>query len=97
MHNWPWRRGTVVVPDGEYELVVLSPEQSIRGFRTRLTLRGGVRTSNYTVESSGSPKTPAAGRDHRLPAGGDYRLLHAPAAAGALKVEPRSGIPTRAR
>jgi hypothetical protein len=30
-------------------------------------------------------------------AGGDYRLLFAPAAVGTLQVDPRSGLPAVAR
>jgi hypothetical protein len=97
VHNWPWRRGTVVVPDGDYELVVLSPERSIRGYRTRLSLRGGVRTSDYHVQSSGPSQAQSPMRSPGIMAGGDYRLLFAPAAVGTLQVDPRSGLPAVAR
>jgi len=97
VHNWPWRRGTVVMPDGDYELVVLSPERSIRGYRTRVSLRGGVRTSDYHVQTSGPSQASSATRHPGSMAGGDYRLLYAPAGMKTLKVDLRSGLPAGAK
>jgi hypothetical protein len=93
-HCWPWRRGTVVIPDGEYELAVLSPAKDIQPFHGKATFRGGLRISNFLIRSSrdrGSDPGVAAA----VLGSGDYRLLHAPAALTGITVEPRSGLPRR--
>jgi hypothetical protein len=95
VHYWPWRRGTVVLPEGTYELVVLSPSASIRPYREQGSAASGVRLSEYVIKRSG----PGAGSGPQ-PSGslarGDYALLHAPAGLEQLKVEPRTGIPLTA-
>ena len=95
-HCWPWRRGTVVIPDGEYELAVLSPAKDIWPFHGKATFRGELRISNFVIRSSrdrgGEPGVAAA-----VLGSGDYHLLYAPAALAGITVEPRSGVPRRTR
>ena len=94
-HSWPRRRGTVVLPDGDYEVVVLSPSSNVVPYRAKGTYSHGVRVSDYTIHT-----TDAAGQTRPTPgavATGDYKLLYAPPALGAVTVEPRSGIPLLSR
>jgi hypothetical protein len=96
VHCSPRRRGTVVLPDGEYEIVVLSPASNIVPFRGKGTFQRTVRISDYTIQTSGG----RSGESRPNPgavASGDYKLLYAPAALGAVTVEPRSGVPLFAR
>ncbi len=98
VHQWPWRRGTVVLPDGEYEIAVLSPAASIRPFRGKGRFESGMRISNYVISTSGG-KNDGRNDEARstVAATGDYKLLYAPAAVGAIAVEPRLGFPLPAR
>ncbi|MBI4623570.1 MAG: hypothetical protein HY736_10180 [Verrucomicrobia bacterium] len=96
VHNWPWRRGTVVVPDGDYELAVLSPAATIRPYRGKAAFKRGVRVSEYVIQTT-SGKNDAARTALSSLASGDYKLLYAPAALRALAVEPRTGLPVAKR
>lgn len=90
-HSWPRRRGTVVLPDGDYEVVVLSPAENIVPYRAKGAFSLGTRVSDYTIQT-----TDRSGQTRSTPgavATGDYKLLYAPPALGEVKVEPRSGMP----
>lgn len=94
-HSWPRRRGTVVLPDGEYEVVVLSPSKDIVPYRAKGNYTHGIRVSDYTIRT-----TDSSGQTLRTPgavATGDYKLLYAPPALGPVAVAPRSGIPLLSR
>jgi len=94
VHYWPWRRGTVVIPEGTYEVVVLSPSSSIKPYREQSSPASGVRLSEYIIQRKGD-KPPGMARGSMF--GGDYTLLYAPPGLGDLKVEPRTGMPVRTK
>jgi hypothetical protein len=94
VHYWPWRRGTVVIPEGTYEVVVLSPSSAIKPYREQSSPASGVRISEYIIQKTGD-RAPGMARGSMF--GGDYTLLYAPPTLGELKVEPRTGMPVRAK
>ena len=94
MHQWPWRRGTVVLPDGDYEFAVLSPAASIRPYRGKGAFKGGVRMSNCVIKQSGRTEEKSV---LTSAASGDYKLLYAPVAMAMVPIEPRSGLPRASR
>lgn len=90
----PYRRGTAVMKNGGYEIVVLCPDGDIRPFRGSIAMNSAVRTSDYVVKSSGGAggPSPLAGAGASA---GDYRLLRMPPGVAPLAIDRNTGLAGR--
>lgn len=82
----PYRRGCVVLRDGDYELAVLTATDKIIPYREQLALSSEIKKSVYRVDD-----VPRGGRPSDLGARVEYTLLRAPEGLDGLRVHPRTG------
>ena len=81
----------MVLRDGDYELVVLSPEGRINPYRGRLSTKFQTRQRNYVVTSGATGAQNQTG--FQSDAEGDYTLLYAPVSLGPVTLSPKIGLP----
>ncbi len=84
----PFRRGVVVLLDGEYDTAVIVAREEVRPYRGKRSYAGVTRMEGYHISRSG-PDRP--GEEGKVDVTGEFRLLRAPESAGPVIAHPDSG------
>jgi tetratricopeptide (TPR) repeat protein len=91
---YPYRRGSIVLQDGKYEMAVLSPSGGITPYHGQVTLTSEAVKSVYTIHKSDEEDSQPLGGSSAL---GSYTVLHAPDELRDLKIDSRTGEVKRDR
>ncbi len=86
----PYRRGSIVLPDGAWTSAVLVTSHDVKPWRGTTELRSVVRAHSYYIGREGEDDAP---RD--VQSIGDFLLLWRPEGAGEFHVDPASGFVRR--
>jgi hypothetical protein len=90
----PYRRGSVVVPDGHYVTAVVVTADEVVPLRAESDYRSEWQQTRYFIRSSDESDETAAQRAGD--ASGPWRLLWAPEPLGELSIDPESGVVVKA-
>ena len=86
----PFRRGVLVLKDGEYDNAVIVPREEVRPYHGKRTYAAVTRTEGYYIAREGQQ---APADEHEMgEVTGDYRLLRAPESGGPVTVHPATGL-----
>ncbi len=91
----PYRRGTVVLRDGAYEIAVITPSGEIVPYYAKVNYPTVLVKSNYQLDHSGGSDT--GGSDTPWSANsayGEYTLWRAPEELKDVTVDPKTGTAT---
>ncbi|HEY3321906.1 MAG TPA: hypothetical protein VGP72_15670 [Planctomycetota bacterium] len=89
----PYRRGSVVVKDGEYTTAVIVTAEKVRPYRAKMKYEKVYAQHRYVIATEGERNERQ--NFHRGDFLGDYSLLRTPPDAGAFVIEPKTGIVVR--
>jgi len=89
VHCNPYRKGSLVLKNGTYQVAVITTTGNIRPYQAKLKLTSAVKESNYYIEKGG------AGNQTNFTPGssayGEYKLLRSPNNEVTFMVDARNG------
>jgi hypothetical protein len=84
----PYRRGTVIMQDGEYDVAVITPSGEIVPYHGSLTVDSSLVRSNYYIGSSDASNQWGVSSS----AHGEYRLMRVSDDIDVPEIDPKTGV-----